>query len=311
MIKATIIADSVSKHTNQRITTFELEYPRFIHSELLTHREFSRNSASSRAIPIERMIELVEKNTAMPTHWGKNQSGMQAEKELSDSSITICKALWRKAVRNAVDIAYEMKELGLHKQVVNRVLEPFQVIKTLVTATNYDNFFNLRRHKDAQPEIKALADEMYEAYILSEPEVLEYGEWHTPYVEHTRNALTNELQYHIWDNDGNVNYLSKDEAIKVSCSCAAQVSYRRNDTSLEKAINIYDKLANSTPVHASAFEHCATPIPLNAPKRPDGITHVRVNTALCSGNFVNWIQYRQLIPNHYCATYNGENNAYL
>lgn len=108
MIKATIIADSVSKHTNQRITTFELEYPRFIHSELLTHREFSRNSASSRAIPIEHMIKLVGTNTSMPIHWGKNQSGMQAEKELSESSITLCKALWRKAAYNAVDIAYEM-----------------------------------------------------------------------------------------------------------------------------------------------------------------------------------------------------------
>lgn len=245
MIKATIIADSVSAHTGQRITTFELEYHRFIHSELMTHRQFSRNAASSRAIPIDKMIELVENNTAYPIHWGENQSGMQAKDEEVD--ITRAKEYWLQARNNAVYVAKCMRTLGLHKQIVNRILEPFQMMKTLVTATSFDNFFNLRCHKDAQPEIKHLADLMYQAMQESTPEVLRAYEWHTPYIKHKRTS-DGELHY-IADNM----LIPVNAAIQISCSCAAQVSYRKNDTSIEKALAIYDKLVNSEPVHASAF----------------------------------------------------------
>lgn len=301
MIKATIIADSVSAHTNQRITTFELEYPRFIHSELMTHRQFSRNASSSRAIPIDKMIEQVQTNPAMPIHWGANQSGMQAEKELAPIEQYLCQEEWERACKSAVEHARKLQSLGLHKQIVNRVLEPFQMIKTLVTATNFDNFFNLRCHKDAQPEIKQLADLMYQAMQESKPEVLQAGEWHTPYVQHER--IRGDLIYII---DGKI--ASTDEAIKVSCSCSAQVSYRKNNTSIEKALTIYDKLINSEPVHASAFEHCATPIDLDLDNKHEtkGVTHwLRSDEGLipCSGNFTNWVQYRQLIPNHDCKKY--------
>lgn len=314
MIKATIIADSISAHTNQRITTFELEYPRFIHSELMTHRQFSRNASSSRAIPIDKLIEQVQSNPATPIHWGANQSGMQAEVELSETAIELCTALWEKANYYAVSVAEEMKKLGLHKQVVNRILEPFQMMKTLVTATNFDNFFNLRCHKDAQPEIKMLADLMYQAMQESKPEVLQAGEWHTPYIRHSRKD-NGEIIYFIEgsmkDTQGNlieptIQYLPLELAIKVSCSCSAQVSYRKNDTGIEKALAIYDKLVNSEPVHASAFEHCATPIDYNCPL-PDGVTHFNSDYmgkgVASSGNFANWVQYRQLIKNHDCKEY--------
>lgn len=295
MIKATIIADSISAHTNQRITTLELEYPRFIHSELMTHRQFSRNAASSRAIPIDKMIEQVQTNPAIPIHWGLNQSGMQAKDE--QASIVDCLHAWNNALYSAVEHAKALQSLGLHKQIVNRILEPFQMMKTLVTATNFDNFFNLRCHKDAQPEIKELADKMYQALQESEPEFLQVGEWHTPYVGHYREP-NGKLMYGTVECSYDL-----DTAIKISCSCSAQVSYRKNDTSIKKALAIYDKLMNSEPVHASAFEHCATPIPLSAPKQPDGITHVTVDKKICSGNFTNWVQYRQLIPNHDCKKY--------
>ena len=301
MIKATIIADSVSAHTGQRITTFELEYPRFIHSELMTHRQFSRNAASSRAIPIDKMIEQVILNPAKPVHWGLNQSGMQAKDEQAD--IEACNEAWCNARDSAIYHATQLKNLGLHKQIVNRVLEPFQMIKTLVTATSFDNFFNLRCHKDAQPEIKQLADLMYQAMQESEPEVLEVGEWHTPYVNHSRHGVDDILEYYIWDNNGNVKYLTTEEAIKISCSCAAQVSYRKNDTSIEKALSIYDKLVGSEPKHSSAFEHCATPID-NTRRTPEGITHWSRGAMIpYSGNFTNWLQYRQLIPNHDCKEF--------
>lgn len=308
MIKATIIADSISAHTNQRITTFELEYHRYIHAELMTHRQFSRNSASSRAIPINKMLAHIETNTATPIHWGLNQSGMQAKAEQADPDIAT--EVWMRARDRAIESARELAELGLHKQIVNRVLEPFQVMKVIVTATSFDNFFNLRCHPAAQPEIRHLAELMLKAMQESTPETLYHGEWHTPYVHHSRHGVDDTLEYYTWDNDGNINYLTSDEAIKVSCSCAAQVSYRKNDNSIDKAISIYDKLVNSDPVHASAFEHCATPIFDNNQR---GITHwidtyTINNTSIvyCSGNFTNWVQYRQLIPNHDCKVFKGK-----
>lgn len=316
MIKATIIADSVSAHTGQRIISYELEYPRFILAELNTHRLLSRNSASSRAIPIEKMIEQVISNTATPIHWGLNQSGMQAKEEHANTNA--CKEAWCNARDSAIHHAYQLKNLGLHKQIVNRVLEPFQMMKTLVTATSFDNFFNLRCHPDAQPEIKQLADLMYQAMQESEPEVLGVAEWHTPYVHHDRDEYGNLIYYVLntdttgTETDGYqyYQYLTSEEAIKVSCSCAAQVSYRKNDTSIEKALAIYDKLVNSKPVHASAFEHCATPIDGSIDEELDtfeGITHfLSYNDSgftPCSGNFKNWVQYRQLIKNHDCKEY--------
>lgn len=304
MIKATIIADSISAHTNQRITTFELEYPRFIHAELMTHRQFSRNSASSRAIPIDKMIELVQTNTAEPIHWGSNKSGMQAGDEIVNTTSAI--NAWIDARNDAIKHAKKLQSLGLHKQIVNRVLEPYQMMKVLVTATNFDNFFNLRCHKDAQPEIKHLADLMYQAMQESTPMTLQAGQWHLPYVK-TTIGESNQIRYFVNDE-----LIDLDTAIKISCSCAAQVSYRKNDISIEKALAIYDKLVNSNPVHASAFEHCATPINNRIDENLEtdaGITHFlpysRDGFTLCSGNFTNWVQYRQLIPNHDCHEYKG------
>lgn len=316
MIKAKVITDSISTHTNQRITTFELEYPRFIHAELMTHRLFSRNSASSRAIPIERMIDLVKENTAMPIYWGKNQSGMQAKKEVDESLKLAATDTWINARNNAIHYARELQSLGLHKQIVNRVLEPFQIIKVLVTATSFDNWFNLRLHPDAQPEIQELARLMYKALLSSDPMEISSGEWHLPYIERERDE-DGSLKYYITDYDtsgtetdgyGYYQYLTTEQAQKISCSLAAQVSYRKADMSIEKAISIYDKLVNSNPVHASAFEHCATPIDYLtcAYDLPKGVTSFLLDQTPCSGNFTNWIQYRQLIPNHDCKDFKGE-----
>lgn len=301
MIQATVIVDSISQHTNQRITTFELIYPRFIHSELMTHRQFSRNAASSRAIPINKMIDLVKEQPAIPIHWGKNQSGMQAKEELDYNKTTEAIDTWLWACGNAIISANMLNELGLHKQVVNRLLEPFQCIKVLVTATSFDNFFNLRLHSDAQPEIQELAKLMYQAMQDSKPMELSYDEWHLPYIERDRDT-DGKLVYYIFDDNDNPIALELEEAQKISCSCAAQVSYRNNDTSIQKAEAIYDKLVNSNPIHASPFEHCATPIdPDNYEAK--GITHMYKDGTLASGNFINWIQYRQLIPNHDCKEY--------
>lgn len=309
-ISAKIIADSVSSINGQRITTFELNYPRFIHSEFMTHRLFSRNAASSRAIPVEKVIEQVENNPAMPIHWGKNQKGMQAKEELWGLNQTRARDEWYSAADSSTDNARFIAEHGTHKQIVNRILEPYQFIKVVCTATEFDNFFWLRCHEDAQPEIKELADCMYEAYSKSEPWKLSPGEWHTPYVSHMQ-GLRGDLWYYIEDEDGGDIILTKEQALKVSASCCAQVSFRSLDDSLDKAIKIYNMLVESKPVHASPFEHQATPMNsedsyellLDYMKNEKGVTSIDENLDFWSGNFKGWIQHRQLIDENTCWNY--------
>jgi len=297
MIKAKIIADSISVY-GDRITTFELEYPRFIHSEFMTHRQFSRNAASSRAIPVNKMIEHVVANPAEPTHWGKNMAGMQAKEELQEQELSQVKALWNEAKETACKIALKMQEQGAHKQIVNRILEPFQIIKVVMTTTEIQNFFYLRAHPDAQPEIKALAELMLEEYNKSKPRHLSSGKWHVPYYNEG-----------YWPDQQGV---TLEEALAISASCCAQVSYRKLDKSLEKAKDIYKRLVETKPVHASPFEHQATPMVVNSldsgcSLEPEdwqnGTTHMDKKGRLWSGNFRGWIQHRQIIPGH---VYEGE-----
>lgn len=268
--------------------------------ELMTHRLFSRNAASSRAIPIDKMLAMVEEEPAMPVEWGKNQAGMQA-KEVLESRYQIATAefLWKEAAKSAVEQARRLQDCGLHKQIVNRVTEPFVHMKTVVTATEYNNWFWLRCHPDAQPEIKVLAEKMEELYNNNKPFELDNKCWHMPYY------LSG-----YWYPDSE---LSLEEALKISSSCCAQVSFRNSDDSLDKAIAIYDRLVTSTPIHASPFEHQATPINdatphleltgcVNYGSYPatwqDGVTHVDRNGKLWSGNFKGWVQHRQLIEGH-------------
>jgi len=301
-IKATIVADSYSAVNGKRITTFELEYPRWIHGEILTHRLFSRNAMSSRAVPIEKMIEQVRTNPAKPMHWGKNQAGMQAKEELFEVDRNEVKYEWASAAKNAAVSAESMSENGLHKQVVNRILEPFQLMKTVLTSTEFDNFFWLRKHADAQPEIKELAERMYEQLEWNKLFTVELdsGDWHTPYYEGGYWLKESETPL--------------EDALAISSSCCAQVSYRLLDDSIEKARKVYQRLVESTPVHASPFEHQAAPIDfvLNPTSESQwemnidkmhfvkGVTHADKDGNLWSGNLKGWIQYRQLIDGNVC-----------
>lgn len=309
-ITAKIIAHSIAPN-GQMIVTWELEYQRFIHGEFMTHRLFSRNAASSRAIPVATIIDQVRNNPAMPIHWGVNQPGMQASNVLSDALTASAKFLWKKAASFAADIAEGLNKIGLHKQATNRILEPFQTMKTVMTATCMDNFFWLRNHPDAQPEIRELARLMWEALQASTPIALQPGWWHTPYTE-----------YGYWNP-----YMEKADpektlanALAISSSCCAQVSYRKLDDTLEKAQMVYKRLVGSEPVHASPFEHQASPMApylyqhgfaydfeVNSPALPEtweeGITHADRKGNLWSGNFIGWVQHRQLIPNNVCKEY--------
>lgn len=268
-IETKIIADSISPN-GVRITTMQLMYPRFIHSELLTHRVFSRNAASSRAIPVKRMLEQVENDPAMPVWWGKNQPGMQAREELEHwepreerhfdghrydrfivySPRDTAKQEWVEAARSAVKHATRLEALGVHKQIVNRILEPWQWMETIVTATEWKNFYELRRHPDAQPEFKALAETMWEAANNSTPTELEFGQWHLPYVNVEDYLLGGGLASTI------------DEMKQWSVARCARVSYLNHDKSnpvADKDVALAEQLRTSG--HFSPFEHQATPMP--------------------------------------------------
>lgn len=295
-IKATIIQDSIA-FSGKRIITYELEYQRYIHAELMTHRQFSRNAASSRAIPVERMLETIENNPAEPVTWQKNQPGMQSSEDFQGDELTAVQNAWHDSVMSAVGHSKKLGSLGLHKQWANRPTEFGQIMKTVVTSTEWDNWFWLRDHKDAQPDIQQLARCMWEAKEQSVPMELSSGEWHVPYVDRRRD-IYDVLEYY----SGNTK-ISLEDARMVSASCCAQVSYRKQDTSIEKAKSIFDRLINSEPVHASPIEHQARPMDFNIHifdnvEWVDGVTHMLRDKRLCSGNFIGWIQFRQLIPNN-------------
>lgn len=315
-ISAKIIAHSKSSVTGKEIITYELEYPRFIHSELMTHRLFSRNAASSRAIPVTKMIEVLSETPCPIVHWGKNQPGMQAKEECDnlvdyafslDGKLEVLKEsreeAWSRACGMAIERAMSFHAAGYHKQIVNRLLEPFQMMKTVVTSTEWDNWYWLRNHPDAQPEIKRLAEVMLEAKENSVAKELEPGMWHTPYYGEG-----------YW---GCLSPDSLEDALAISASCCAQVSYRKLDDSLEKAQDIFAKLIDSKPCHASPTEHQATPLvnaeylygedgKPNINEWEEGVTHVDKNGSLWSGNFKGWIQHRQLIPDNACWNYSQE-----
>ena len=203
----TITAQSVLASVSPdgvRIDTLLLRYPRFIHAEELTHRvistqpeglfyeaipdglmyckELSRNASSSRAIPVSRMIADVENDPVYPMFWGKNQPGMQAREGLTGVALDRAMTAWQVALENSMRSATLLSEIGAHKQIVNRILEPFAHINVVVTATEWDNFFALRIHEDAQPEIKALAEAMRDSIDGANVQKLDYGEWHLPFV---------------------------------------------------------------------------------------------------------------------------------
>lgn len=260
-----VIADSINE-SGDRVTTLECEYPRIIHSELMTHRVFSRNAASSRAIPVKTMLKNIWNNKFIPWYWGANQSGMQATKQLISSKKLLAKFLWHTGININLLGSYLLSLTGLHKQLANRNSEYCSYIKVIITSTDFSNFLALRLHPAAQPEIADLAYKIKEALANSYPEGIGEDEWHTPYVEHWRDQ--HEILYY--------NELSLEKAKKVSVSCCAQVSYRTNDASIDKAIRITDALSKSTPIHTSPFEHVCTP-------------------GIGKGNLKGWIQYREEI----------------
>lgn len=282
-----------------RIDTLELKYPRFIHSEFMTHRLFSRNASSSRAIPVAKVIEAVETQPAVPTYWGAKQKGMQAGEEVFNSIGDYEGPLeaWKGLAGVMVDGAYAFDQAGYHKQVVNRILEPFSFIKVIVTATEWENFFTLRLHPDAQPEIQELAKMMKAELDEVEPKEMDPGSWHVPYYH--RGFWEPSPDNKEVDLEGN----DIKTALAISAARCARVSYRLHDgkeTDLESDLGLAKMLRESK--HMSPFEHQAAPMGLAAVNIDedmnitfdDGVTHFDNQGRYWSANFRNWVQHRQM-----------------
>lgn len=306
-ISARVICDSVSAN-GERLTTFELVYPRIVHSEFMTHRMISRNAASSRAIPFAKMSEQL---TGRPVRFGHANPGMQDKGADHDGMVwgrASAEEAWEEAKDFATSFAKGFYDAGYHKQVLNRLTEAFQMIKVVATATEWHNFFWLRDHEAADPTIRELARVMREAAEQAHTVVLKPGEWHLPYVNYYRD-VNDVLHYGDFDNLLWTGYELED-AIKISCARCAAVSFRNVDYDLEKSKQVYDRLVGDARKHASAFEHCATPMkprtfgigkpdwnhPGKAHTWQEGVTHMDREGGLWSGNLKGFIQYRKLIP---------------
>ena len=347
-IRAKVLKKSMSSVTGLVFKTFEVEYPRIILAELNTHRMLSKNSASSRAIPFKKMLEQLH---GRPVRFGEVNSGMQDKGENYSASVAIQNNLWAmfdaylydhvpgatlsdcisddgKRLEVSPETAWEFNKYlttsmseafynaRYHKQVYNRLTESSQMMKTVISGTEWDNFFWLRDHEAADPTIAELARVMREADDGTEAQVLQPGEWHLPYVTTLVSSDGSGAYYYLDDNDvGTAGHIPLEDAIKVSCARCAAVSFRNVDYGIEKSREVYERLVGDERKHASAFEHCATPMKayshgepkgfglydyVNLPGDPryweEGITHMDRQGNLWSGNLKGWRQYRKLIP---------------
>lgn len=331
-ISARVIADSCWEDGSHRLTTFVLRYPRFIHSEFMTHRVFSRNAASSRAIPVQKMIDAILVDPAIPLHWGKNQPGMQAKEELSDEMEVVpddykgesfatnprkiwspkfrAQEEWLKARDSAIVHVRHLLDLGLHKQVTNRLLEPWMHIEVVVTATNWANFYALRDHTDAQPEIQKLAATMLDVHQASKPILLLSGQWHLPFIDPSEYSAPGNrlltLHPEVYES-----------LAKRSAARCARVSYLKHDgtsASLEEDLALFERLMGGSPKHASPTEHQArVPVckgdfdqeplpdddyrwngPFDCQMKPERLSNLR-----------GWTQFRKLIQGETVRSYKG------
>ncbi len=264
-----VIEYSISPYNNTKIATLQLRYWRGIHAEFMTHRVFSRNASSSRAIPIKTFLKQVWNDPAGPIHWGSNQPGMKARQELTGFKKWFAKKIWKLSGRMVCGMVALVNFVAKpHKQTFNRMLEPWQYISVVVTATEWDNFFELRNHPDAQPEIRELAQAMLDAMENSVPTL---SAIHMPYVSQEER-----------DNE------TIEDCLKFSTARCARVSYLTHDgkrPNFLRDIELHDTLIGSRPIHASPTEHQAFAIQTTDNNK-------------FGKNLRGWTPYRQFVEDH-------------
>jgi hypothetical protein len=308
--KAEVIAHSVGPTSaTPPLFTMRLRYPRFIHAEELTHRilntspeqietwsipdglmydrDLSRNASSSRAIPVSRLVEDIRMDPAEPLFWGKNKTGMQAAEEMDNGAKQLAQAIWRRNREDCIRDALELSVIGAHKQLVNRLVENHGHINVVVTATNWSNFFALRRHAAAMPEIRHLADLIWESQQASTPRVLDLSDWHLPFI--SQDDMLEVAGSAMWPT-----------LIKLSVARCARVSYLTHEGRkpvIQEDLALYERLAGSVPLHASPAEHQARP---DYWSEPEGVGHRGWARPHQHGNLTGWVQFRKTLP-HECA----------
>lgn len=267
MFDAQIVADSISPD-GVRLTTMLLTLPRYLLPEFNTHRAFSRNSQSSRARPLAKTLADIEADPFTPSEWGSNQAGMQAGAPLAGRDAMLARAEWEAATADAVRHARRLGELGVHKQTANRVVEPYMWHTVLVTATSWANFFALRVHPDAQPDIARVARMALSEYTASTAFLVPDGSWHLPLLRADELSRVDSSNVAYW--------------VKVSVGRCARVSYLTHAglRDLAADVELHDQLLASR--HMSPFEHVARPM-----------TAAEGGPSAFSGNFAGWHQYRK------------------
>jgi hypothetical protein len=324
--EARILADSINDETGDRLTTWCSTYPRKIHSEMLTHKALSRSSASSRAIPVAKMLSNIEADPVVPIWWGANEPGMQAFGEVEDKAGA--EAWWREGIAASIAHARRGVELGLHKQIVNRVVEPGMWITVIYSSTTVSNLYGLRIHSAAEPHCRKIVTMMKEAQDASTPKKLKPGEWHLPLIFDEDWEIAKTVDSPLPNMVNVTNYL-----VKVSVGRVARVSYLTHDgkRDLVEDIKLHDKLIVQEPLHASPGEHVAqamaypqwfkdmypglaeyTSRALNIGRMQDRVdqehsgkitpSQMAVEAALSqiqSGNFRGWKHYRKFHKNEH------------
>lgn len=295
-ISAKVVLASIGKENGVKIVTMELEYPRVALAEFNTHRVFSRNGQSSRAVPFERMLEALRANYHSPLRWLKNQPGMVSTVAMDSAEEALADTIWGEALEDAIFHAIRLNDIRASKQYVNRLLEPWLMTKTLVTSTRWANFFKLRDHKDALPEFAHLAALMKEVYdnaeFIERSAIEPYGKWHMPYItaldwDDVRETIIEpKVQEPVGETLGLLPGLGT--LITQSVARCCRLSYKTFDSdkrsSIEQDIATFKKLATD-PLHASPMEHVAFPL-----------GDARFDPAI-TGNFHGFAQFRKLMPN--------------
>lgn len=299
--RARVECDSI--HLGKRLTTFVIRFPRIILAEVNTHRVLSKGTSSSRAKPFEVMVSEVEKTPFVPSVVYYNQKGMQGTSRLSSEDQDAFEVKYL-SIRDMVvaESRNLQSNLNIHKQTVNRLLEPFTWVEQVISGTDWANFFALRTHKDAQPEFRIIARMMWEVYQKSRPVVLDYGEWHRPFVD----DLT-YYEVHNWLEHTDKRYLARtcenmpaindptfiETMNQVSVGRCARVSYKLPNSdrrNVGEDVRLYQDLTSAWPIHATPLEHVATPTLL---------------PFMRSGNFQGWKQLRKTRRNETIKKFTG------
>lgn len=303
-IRVEVVQHSISE-SGKELLTVNVKYGLLVHAEFLRHRTLGRCVKSNRAIPMKTIRKEVLEKPYSPVFIGKNQAGMVADSEMKFKGFW--EGLYKAARYPMCAVHWLADKCGAHKEWANRLLNPWQYVSETITATEWDNLYNLRVHKDAQKDIYEVVKLIHKAQKMSKPLELKAGEYHVPYV--TRKFTEGVLKY--FDNDGTE--LSVEQAIQASAARCARSSYNNHDkttANYQNDVVLYNNLIESEPKHASPVEHQATPMSVpvqdyvqDVGSAEEGVTHEDREGNYWSGNLKGWVQYRQLIPNNTCWDY--------